>query len=159
MSALVVFVPYSISSESSAPSKPKGKRTSAADRSPSLYEQGVAAAKKEDFKGALKLFQKAIREKPRDADILNMLAYSQRKLGKIDEALANYDKALKIRPRFAEAREYRGEAYIQAALNEIKILRSYGKSAENELDELIEAFQEAAAKLSIKTESKATTER
>ena len=54
--------------------------------------------------------------------MLNMLAYVQRKLGQTDEALESYRKALKLRPQFPEAREYLGEVYIQASLEQIDIL-------------------------------------
>ncbi len=113
----------------------------------SLYEQGVIADKRGDFQQAVELFEKALSADPDNADILNMLAHSQRKLGKLGEAIANYKKALKIRPNFAEAREYLGEAYIQAALEEIKTLKSYGVTSEEDLEDLTKDFKEAAAKL------------
>jgi tetratricopeptide (TPR) repeat protein len=42
-----------------------------------------------------------------------MLGYSNRKAGNVTEAFTDYDKALKLKPNFAEAREYYGEAYLQ----------------------------------------------
>ena len=112
-----------------------------------LYEKGEKAADAENFAEALGYFEKAAEAAPEDPDVLNMLAYSQRKLGKIDEALENYHHALELRPEFPEAREYLGEAYIQAALREIEILGSYGSEAEEPREELIEAFKKAAAGL------------
>jgi tetratricopeptide (TPR) repeat protein len=47
----------------------------------------------------------------------NYLGYVNRKLGHYDEALAAYGKALTIKPGYADALEYRGEAYL--ALNRI----------------------------------------
>lgn len=47
----------------------------------------------------------------------NGLGYSLRKLGNYPSALIAYDKALSLRPSYAEAIEYRGEAYL--ALNRI----------------------------------------
>jgi tetratricopeptide (TPR) repeat protein len=47
----------------------------------------------------------------------NGLGYSLRKLGNYPAALTAYDKALSLRPTYAEAIEYRGEAYL--ALNRI----------------------------------------
>ena len=73
-----------------------------------------------------------------------MLAFSLRKTGKIDKAIKHYHKALKLRPRFPQAREYQGEAYIQAAVREITTLKRYGKTAEHEHDDLVEALIEAA---------------
>ena len=91
--------------------------------------------------------KQASRKAPHDPDILNMLAYSQRKLGRTDEAIVNYHKALALRARFPEAREYLGEAYLQAALEQLRILKTYGADGEEGREELIEAFKEAAATL------------
>lgn len=113
----------------------------------SLYDQGVTASKNNDFQGALIFFEAALSEDRNNPDILNMLAHTQRKLGMIDEALANYKKALELRPRFPEAREYLGEAYIEAALREIETLKSYGSDAGEELEDLTKDFKEAAEKL------------
>jgi tetratricopeptide (TPR) repeat protein len=41
------------------------------------------------------------------------LGYTLRHLGRFDEALAAYDKALALEPRYAEAVEYRAEAYLE----------------------------------------------
>lgn len=109
-----------------------------------LYEKGVKANKAGDYKTALQLFQDALNADRNNPDILNMLAHSQRKLGLIDEALENYKKALRLRPDFPEAREYLGEAYIQAALREIDKLKSYGKKGEEQREDLIKALKEAA---------------
>jgi tetratricopeptide (TPR) repeat protein len=42
----------------------------------------------------------------------NYLGYSQRKLGNYQDALTAYDRALSIKPGYAEAIEYRGHAYL-----------------------------------------------
>ena len=42
----------------------------------------------------------------------NYLGYTNRKLGKYDAALAAYDRALALKPGYAEAIEYRGHAYL-----------------------------------------------
>jgi len=134
---------YAAGTESSAwTSKEMGNKISV-----SLYDQGVEATKNKDFQKALKLFEQASRENKNNPDILNMLAHTQLKLGMIEESLASYNKALKIRPKFPEAREYLGEAYIQAALREIETLKSYGSEGSESLADLEKAFKEAAANL------------
>jgi len=110
----------------------------------SLYDKGVKADKTGDFKTALKYFNQANDQDRNNPEILNMLAHSQRKLGMIDEALANYNHALKIRPNFPEAREYLGEAYIQAAVREIEMLKGYGKAGDEQRDDLVKALKSAA---------------
>jgi tetratricopeptide (TPR) repeat protein len=114
---------------------------------PSLYQQGVEASHNNDFQKAVELFEHALQDDPNNPDILNMLAYSQSKTGKIDEALANYKRALKIRPYFFQAHEYLGEAYIQAALREIETLKIYGRDGKEQLEDLTKAIKEAGEKL------------
>ena len=113
----------------------------------SLYDQGMVASKSQDYQKALDLFQQALTEDPNNPDILNMLAHTQRLLGNTDEALANYKRALELRPKFPEAREYLGEAYMQAALQQLQTLKSYGGEADENVDDLTKAIKDAAGKL------------
>ena len=113
----------------------------------SLYQQGLQATKANDFEKARDLFQQALDQDPYNPDILNMLAHSLRKLGKIDDAIDDYRKALAIRPDFPEAREYLGETYVQAALQQLDTLKSYGDSAKEEIEDLGEALADAAKKI------------
>jgi tetratricopeptide (TPR) repeat protein len=108
-----------------------------------LYEKGIEAGKANDYEKAIDFFGQALDKDPQNADVLNMLAHAQRKTGKIGEALENYKKALAIRPDFAEAREYLGETYIQAALQEAATLKSYGDKGKEQLEDLTEAFKDA----------------
>lgn len=116
----------------------------AAGESGSLYEKGVAAVKAQKYAEALPLFEKANQLDKDNPDTLNMLAYTQRKLGKIETAIENYNRALKLRPNFPQAREYLGEAYIQAALREIQALKSSDAEGQKEAEVLIKALNDAA---------------
>jgi tetratricopeptide (TPR) repeat protein len=100
-----------------------------------------------NFAEAEKFFTEAAKADARNAEAYNMLAYSQRKQGKLDPAFANYRKALYLHPRFPEAREYLGEAHIQAVLQEIKTLKSYGAEGDEQLRELVAALKAAAEEL------------
>lgn len=113
----------------------------------SLYDQGVEANKNGDYQKAKTLFEQALRVDKDNPDILNMLAHTQLKLGMIEESLENYKQALKLRPRFPEAREYLGETYIQAALREIETLKSYGAEATEQSEDLVNEFKKAAEAL------------
>ena len=119
-------------------------RTRAEASGARLYEQAAAAVHAGNCRTALPLLEQAVAAKPKDADALNLLAYCQRKSGRLDEAFTNYRRALEIRPRFPAAREYLGEAHVQAALREIEILRSYGDSARTELADLVAALRAAS---------------
>jgi tetratricopeptide (TPR) repeat protein len=107
----------------------------------------VAADKAGDYKAALGFFQDANQLDVRIADVLNMLAHSQRMLGMIDNAIANYKKALSLRPISPQAREYLGAACIQAALHEIEILKNYGSSGDEFRNDLIGALKAAGSGL------------
>ncbi len=126
-----------------APSKPKPKTLSAGQ----LYDKGMAAVKAKDYEKALEQFQAAEKLEPRNADALNMIAYSNRKLGRLKVAFTYYNKALAVRERFPEAREYLGEAHLQAAILQAQVLESYGDEGSAQLAELVHAFEAATAAL------------
>lgn len=77
------------------------------------YAAGLAHVEKKDFTAAVKAFEKACVRHPDHADLLNMLAFSYRKLGQFEPAFRHYKDALKIDPRHRGAHEYIGEAYLQ----------------------------------------------
>ncbi len=71
----------------------------------------IAARKAIDAKD----WKKAIAQLNRlaaDADVLNYLGYSHRKLGNYDEAFRHYKRALGMDPDHRGAHEYIGEAYL-----------------------------------------------
>ncbi len=107
------------------------------DRAKAAYNQGVRAVKQagkyekaageatNDAKKAKALerargqhekareyFAAAVRELPQMHEAWNYLGYTSRKLGAYNDALTAYDEALRLSPAFAEAIEYRGEAYL-----------------------------------------------
>ena len=143
----VITQPGRAAGTSPKPATSKSSAQVTATKSQELYQKGMTAAKAEDYDKAYEYFKSAHKQDPDNPDILNMLAYSQRKRGNLDEAFKYYESALKLRPQFPQAREYLGEAHIQAALEQIKILQSYGSEADHELEDLVEAFREAAEKL------------
>lgn len=67
----------------------------------------------EKYQQAITELDKALADAPDDADLLNLLAYSNRKLGNFDSAMDYYLKALKIDPDHRGANEYLGELYLQ----------------------------------------------
>ncbi|MCS7048242.1 MAG: tetratricopeptide repeat protein [Verrucomicrobiae bacterium] len=132
-----------------SPSWAAGSDPAPATRGPAadLYARGKAAADEGRYAEALRLFQQANQVQPHNPDTLNMIAFCHRKLGKLSEAFAYYDRALKLRPRFPAAREYLGEAHLQAALEQVEILKSYGPEGAEALADLVKAIKEAAEKL------------
>lgn len=102
-----------------------------------------------NYQAAIDKLQEAMKESPDDADLLNLTAYSQRQLKRFDEALVNYQKALKIDPGHRGANEYLGELYLQLgqldrALERLKVLDDecfFGCEEFDELEEAIEAYR------------------
>jgi tetratricopeptide (TPR) repeat protein len=103
----------------------------------------------EKYEMAIHELKKALGESPDDADLLNLLAYSQRNLMRFDEAMVNYQKALKIEPEHRGANEYLGELYLQLgqlddALERLKVLDDdcfFGCGEFDDLEEAIEIYR------------------
>jgi len=114
-----------------------------ADR-PSPYQEGRSAIEKKDYAAASRLFRAALSKDPQNPDVLNMLAFSERKQDRLAEAFGYYEKALHFRSRFPEAREYLAEAHLQAAMNEWRTLRGYGSEGKEEAGEIEKAFKQTA---------------
>ena len=103
----------------------------------------------EKYQDAISELQQLLKESPTDADMLNLLAYSQRKLRRFDEALVNYQKALDIEPEHRGANEYLGELYLQLgqldkAQERLQVLDKacfFGCDEFDELEEAIETYQ------------------
>ena len=80
----------------------------------------VTAATK--FKRALRDYKEAIRADRSAYYAWNGIGFCQRMLGDYEAALSAYDRALKIKPGFPQAVEYRGEAYLNLGkLEEAKV--------------------------------------
>jgi len=67
---------------------------------------------KQNYSNAVRKFAQAVEYQSAMYQAWNYLGYSQRKLGNYQDALAAYDRALSIKPGYAEAIEYRGHAYL-----------------------------------------------
>lgn len=90
------------------------------------YKDAVERVAKKDYRRAIRLLTEVLDEKPRDADALNYMGYSHRKLGDYSQALAFYKRALDIAPDHKGANEYIGEAYLglnQPTLAEMHLAR------------------------------------
>ena len=88
------------------------------------YEETAASATKDDKKAkalgqagkqyekARQYFAGAISKQAEMYEAWNYIGYTSRKLGEYDKALAAYDEALRLKPDYSDAIEYRGEAYL-----------------------------------------------
>jgi tetratricopeptide (TPR) repeat protein len=75
-------------------------------------EDGKAKNAEKKFKRALERCEQAVLMDPRYHEAWNLLGYTARKTGDYDKAFKAYDKCLAIKPDFAPAREYLGEAWL-----------------------------------------------
>ena len=118
-----------------------GSTSTSTQTSASNYERGVEAIEATKFKKARKLFKKAVKDNPENADAWNYLGFSNRKLEKFDQALDAYQKALAINPDHLGANEYLGELFLQTgelekARERLKKLNNICTAGCEELDDL-----------------------
>jgi tetratricopeptide (TPR) repeat protein len=115
--------------------------------SPELKEIGKLV-KAGEYEAAIPRLKAVLKDEPDNADALNWLGFSNRKLGRFDSSLDWYMKALASDPDHLGANEYLGELYVQTgemdkADEQLKKLESLCPFGCEELDDLKEAIAEA----------------
>ena len=119
----------------------------------------VKAAKKYEKKGkvekaqkryakAQKLLLKSNKKKPLQADTLNYLGFTTRKLGDYKKGEEFYLQGLQIEPNHNGINEYLGELYIvtnrmDLAKERLNVLKSCGCKEYNQLKEIIEGTKKS----------------
>lgn len=83
------------------------------DAVPAKFDGANQAIEEGNYQKAIDELMTLHREEPKDADVLNLLGYSHRKLGHMDEAREYYLQALAIEPGHRGANEYLGELYLE----------------------------------------------
>jgi len=115
------------------------------------YDRAVSAVRSQQFDRASRLLADVVRADPGNADAWNWLGYSHRKLGRFEESLDAYEKALSIDPEHRGALEYLGELYVQTgeiekAKEQLRRLDdACGVFGCEEYDDLKSAIERAAA--------------
>ena len=121
--------------------------------------QSIKFAKKYEAKGKLekakkryakaqKLLLKSNKEKPLQADTLNYLGFTTRKLGDYENGEKYYLLGLEIDPSHVGINEYLGELYvatnrINLAKERLKVLESCNCEEYNELKEIIQGTKKS----------------
>lgn len=72
-----------------------------------------------DYKKAVRYLKRHLRKNPDDADALNMMGFSLRKLEDFEKSENYYLQALQIEPNHLGANEYLGELYLQTGRPEL----------------------------------------
>jgi len=107
----------------SGPGVTPGNPRQEAEQSYALAYEEVAKARKDiedgkvknaekKFRRALERCEKAVAYDERYHEAWNLLGYTARKTGDYDKAFKAYDRCLSIKPDYAPAREYLGEAWL-----------------------------------------------
>jgi Flp pilus assembly protein TadD len=91
--------------------KPKDKDKNGALDQDQIYSLGYWQAKNGDHAGALTTLRSA--RDQNDPRVQTMIGFALRKMGRVDEAIGYYLKALATRPEATTTRQYLGEAYLQ----------------------------------------------
>ena len=125
--------------------------TSGPDQARSAYERAVKLVEDADYADALPVLEKLNREESENPDVLNMLGFAHRKLGRTEAAFDYYREALAIEPRHLGVNEYLGELHLemgnlekaQERLDELALACPSGCEERSELSEAIDAYKEA----------------
>ena len=123
-----------------AAAKPAAAAAVAAKGAGDYYESAKASIVKSDWASAIVDLEQADKLQPNNADVNNLLGYSNRKLGKLDISLGYYRKALKLTPKHLGANEYLGELYLmmnqpaKAKIQLATLAKICGKTCEQYLD-------------------------
>lgn len=76
------------------------------------YSTAVRLIRREKYADAIPYLDRALQDKPHNANVLNYLGFTHRMLGDYPGSLAFYQKALSIDPDHKGAHEYLGELYL-----------------------------------------------
>lgn len=126
-----------------------GGGTSGSEPTRTRYERAVGLVEAADYEDAIRILEKLKRKSPRDPDVLNLLGYAHRKLGRMEPALELYQEALAIDPRHLGANEYLGELYLETGqlamaeerLAELAAACPSGCEEHDELSQAIAAYR------------------
>ena len=154
---VLFFISLSTNSFSagSKPTDPKpDKRSNYAKALDSLkfakkYEKkGKIEKAKKRYAKAQKLLLKSNEEKPMQADTLNYLGFTTRKLGDYENGEKYYLQGLEIEPNHVGINEYLGELYVvtnrlNLAKERLKILESCNCEEYTQLKEIIEGTKKS----------------
>ncbi len=116
------------------------------------YAKALKLINAGEYCEAVPFLETSLSKNPKNADALNYMGYSLRKMGNFDDALSNYQKALAIEPRHLGANEYLGELYLQMddlekAEERLKVLDGvcfFGCEEYTELKESIASYKAKA---------------
>ena len=151
---LLLLITYSYSAGSGSDPKPAKVKTDYSKAVESIkwakkYEKkGKLEKAKKRYEKAQKLLIKSNNKKPLQADTLNYLGFTTRKLGDYENGEKYYLLGLEIEPNHKGINEYLGELYvttnrIDLAKERLKILESCNCEEYTELKEIIDGTKKS----------------
>ena len=142
---------YSAGSSDDSSSKVKSNYDKAVTiiKSAKKYEKkGKLEKAKKRYEKAQKLLLKSNKKKPNQADTLNYLGFTTRKLGDFENGEKYYLQGLAIKPNHIGINEYLGELYVvtnrmDLAKERLKVLETCNCEEYKELKEIIEGTKKS----------------
>jgi tetratricopeptide (TPR) repeat protein len=112
-----------------------------------LAQYAYVLAKAERYDEALDVLK--LMKNPNTAEALNYRGYATRHMGRLDEGIGYYRKSVALNPRYAQVREYLGEAYvlkgdITRAKAQLRAIRSICGTGCEEYEDLAKAIEKAS---------------
>jgi len=115
------------------------------------FKKAKKAIADERYEEAYELLSHEVKMDADNADIHNLLGYSARKMGRLEESEAHYFKALSLNPKHKGALEYMGELYLtlnrpddaRKLLEQLEKICWLGCDEEDDLKEAIAKWEEA----------------
>ena len=149
---LLLFTTHSFSAGSDPkPAKVKNDYTKAVESikfAKKFEKKGEVEKAKKRYEKAQKLLLKSNIEKPNQADTLNYLGFTTRKLGDYENGEKYYLMGLEIDPNHKGINEYLGELYVTTnrldlAKERLQVLKSCNCEEYAELKDIIEGVKES----------------
>ena len=126
ISTLVISSSYAAGSSDSGSSKTKTKYDMAVTHikaAKNLEKKGKLDKAKQKYEKAQKLLIKSNKKKPDNADTLNYLGFTTRKLGDFENGEKYYLQGLAINPKHIGINEYLGELYVATNRHNLAVER------------------------------------
>jgi tetratricopeptide (TPR) repeat protein len=111
LSAMIIAASTSFAFAAGSGSSSGGYSSSSNDTS--VFGDAKKLVNAGEYVAAIPKLKSVTVSEPRNADAFNLLAFSYRKSGDLDNAAPNYAKALELNPKHRGALEYQGEMYLQ----------------------------------------------
>ena len=151
---IIIFSTNAYSAGSDKDPKPEKVRTDYAKAVESIKfakkfeKKGKVEKAKKRYAKAQKLLLKSNEKKPNQADTLNYLGFTTRKLGDYENGEKYYLMGLKIDPNHTGINEYLGELYVTTnrmdlARERLKVLENCNCEEYDELKDIIDGVKES----------------